>query len=84
LLLALGQDSKVSAEKVVHLHEQTNDMIAIERERVITFTRRYDWSLVVDRYDALYRDALASKRVPRGDVPVMSTSAVNELNKRQP
>jgi alpha-1,3-mannosyltransferase len=84
LLLALGQDSKVSAEKVVHLHEQTNDMNAIERERVITFTRRYDWSLVVDRYDALYRDALASKRVPRGDVPVMSTSAVNELNKRQP
>ena len=32
-----------------------------DRKRMIAFTRRYDWSLVADRYDAVYRDAIGSR-----------------------
>jgi alpha-1,3-mannosyltransferase len=58
LLLPLQQAATTSAEQVSRLHDRSASVG--ERARVIAFTQRYDWSLVVDRYDALYRDALAS------------------------
>ena len=69
VLLPLGQRADTSVAQVQrHLEERQIDDVT-ERARVIAFTRRYEWPLVVDRYETIYREALASRVAKVRSVP---------------
>lgn len=53
-----GIDLKPAAAAVERLHRAVADAPVAARHAMIRFTARYDWSAVVDRYDAVYRAVL--------------------------
>ncbi len=53
--------ASAAAIERLHAADQHDD---VERGRRMTFAARYDWSSVVDRYEAIYRDALQSSPAP--------------------
>ncbi len=69
LLLPLGQASDASADQVLRFVASGQPGDARERARVVAFTGRYEWPLVVDRYETIYREALASRDTAIHSVP---------------
>lgn len=69
MLLPLGQAADIGAGEVVRLHRATLDATDSDREQRIAFTRRYDWPAVVDRYDAVYHDALLNDGIRAHSLP---------------
>ncbi len=57
VLLPLHDGAEANALRIVDSLQDADD-----RRHRIDFTNRYEWSQVVDRYDALYDDALAHPR----------------------
>lgn len=60
VLLPLGQSPDTRADQVLGFVASRSTDVA-ERARVIAFTQRYEWPLVVDRYETIYREALAPR-----------------------
>ena len=58
-LVLRGADRGAWADAITALHALPPERRAADRARGITFSQRYDWSHVADRYDAEYRAALA-------------------------
>jgi alpha-1,3-mannosyltransferase len=69
VLLPLGQSADIGAAELARLHRAMLDAPSGDREQRIAFTRRYDWSSVVDRYDTVYRDALSNDGVRMHSLP---------------
>ena len=63
LLLPLAQPAAIGAEEVLRLDAVVGRAGPDQRAALIDFTRRYEWSRVADRYDATYRDVLATSGV---------------------
>ena len=57
MVLPLAGDPEPAAATLSAMHAALVAAGGVERAALMTFTARYDWSMVADRYEALYRES---------------------------